>query len=90
MPRAHGIEMVNGSVISNFRLQSLSTDPTELSYGMMWYNSTDNKVKYTTFDDLNNVIIKALGSSNILYGTSVIPPSATGLEDGTIYIQYGE
>ena len=59
-PIHHGITLAPGSSIENLRMEIVATDPSApLAVGRVWYNTTEKKLKYTTLDANDAVIVIA-------------------------------
>jgi hypothetical protein len=57
----HGIELAEKSCIVNCEIESLAQDPEVIRVGRIWYNLTENKIKYSKLDDDDNVIVQTFG-----------------------------
>lgn len=57
----HGIELAKDSFIVNCQIEILDQDPEIINVARIWYNSTEKKIKYSNFDDNNNIIVQTFG-----------------------------
>ena len=51
--KVHGISLAKNSWIENLRLERVSADPSlaqELTGGRLWFNTTDNTIRYTVLN----------------------------------------
>lgn len=62
-PKFHGITLANGSVIENLHIERLAADPTPVTAGRIWVNTTEKKVKFTGLDDTGAVVIHSFSSA---------------------------
>ena len=62
-PKFHGINLANGSVIENLHIERLAADPTPVTAGRIWVNTTEKKVKFTGLDDTGAVVIHSFSSA---------------------------
>jgi len=56
----HGITLADQGFIEKLRIENLDADPTLAAAGRIWYNSTERKVKYSEYDNSNNLIAKSV------------------------------
>ena len=61
----HGLSLSDNSYIENLSLETLSIDPTNVLPFRVWYNTTDNTLKYSDIVD-GNVIIRNITNSDEL------------------------
>lgn len=86
--RVHGIDLLG--YISNLKIETLIEDPVSPEYPRIWYNTTEDALKFTIqVGSSNNVEVKSIGSGGgtVLYGTSATPPDAGSYPNGTLYCQ---
>ncbi|CAB4122409.1 hypothetical protein UFOVP35_14 [uncultured Caudovirales phage] len=57
-PVFHGITLAQNAFVENLNLEILSTDPTPVNAGRIWFNSTDKSVKFSTLDSSGAVIVR--------------------------------
>lgn len=62
-PKFHGINLAAGAVIENLRAERLTSDPTELSAGRLWYNETDRALKFTSLNDAGGIEVQVLADA---------------------------
>ena len=62
-PKFHGINLANGSVIENLHIERLAADPTPVTAGRIWVNTTEKKIKFTGLDDTGAVVIHSFSSA---------------------------
>lgn len=56
-PKFHGITLAQNSWIENLHVERLATDPTPISAGRVWINTTDKVLKFSSLDAGGAVII---------------------------------
>jgi hypothetical protein len=58
----HGITLPAGAFIENMNVEQLAADPTPLSAGRIWFNSTAKLLKFSSLDSEGAVIVQSFGS----------------------------
>jgi hypothetical protein len=61
-PKFHGITLANGSVVENLHIERLAADPTPITAGRLWINTTDKMIKYTGYDAGGAVVVQSFSS----------------------------
>lgn len=64
-PKFHGIQLAANGFIENLRAERLSADPSPMSAGRLWYNTTEKALKYSSLDETGAVVIQTFG--NVAY-----------------------
>ena len=62
-PKFHGISLANGSVIENLHLERLVADPSPVTAGRIWVNTTQKAIKYTGLDASGNVVVHSFSNA---------------------------
>ena len=58
-PIFHGIQLAAGSSLENLHVEILDADPSPVSAGRIWFNSTEKKLKYSSLNSAGAVIVVA-------------------------------
>jgi hypothetical protein len=59
----HGIKLAGNSTADNMHFERLVSDPVPLSYGRVWFNTTDGQFKFSGLDQGGAVTTSVFGSS---------------------------
>ena len=59
-PVFHGITLAANAYVENLNLEILSTDPTPVAAGRVWFNSVEKVVKYSALDSTGAVVVKTI------------------------------
>lgn len=62
-PKYHGITLAANSVIENLHLERLATDPTPVTAGRLWVNTTEKAIKFSGLDAGGAVVIQSFTSA---------------------------
>lgn len=77
----HGISLANNSTADNFHFERLAADPTPLTYGRIWFNTTENTFKYSSINGVGAIEVNVFSSVAAL--TSSINTLTTDLSNET-------
>jgi hypothetical protein len=58
-PIFHGITLADGATLDNLKVEVLASDPNPVGAGRIWFNTTERKLKYSTLNSTNGVIVVA-------------------------------
>ena len=61
-PKFHGIQLALGASIQNAVVENLSADPTPLTSGRIWYNTTAKALKFSSLDSGGAVIVSVVAT----------------------------
>jgi len=78
-PKFHGINLAANGFIENLRVERLAADPSPVSAGRVWYNTTEKALKYSSLDDTGAVVVQAFG--NVTYIDSQVSSEAQARSD---------
>jgi hypothetical protein len=56
-PVFHGIKMAANSWVENFHVETLTSDPSPIAAGRLWYNSTSKVLKFSTLNSSGAVVV---------------------------------
>lgn len=59
----HGIKLAANSTAENMHFERLAADPVPLSFGRVWFNSTDNQFKFSSLDQGGAVTTNVFASA---------------------------
>jgi hypothetical protein len=60
--RFHGIALANNSFAENFHFERLAADPSPITHGRIWFNTTDGSFKYSSLASDGAVVVNAFAS----------------------------
>jgi hypothetical protein len=61
--RFHGIALANNSFAENFHFERLAADPSPITYGRIWFNTTDGSFKYSSLASDGAVAVNVFASA---------------------------
>lgn len=64
--KIHNPILANNSVFKNLHLERLASDPTPLTAGRVWFNTTDKAFKHTTLDAGGAVVVNSFATAEAL------------------------
>ena len=73
--KAHGLTIAQNGYIENMVCESLSSDPSVVEAGRLWFNETEKLFKFSTLDGGGGVIVRAIKA----YCGACITINSTGL-----------
>lgn len=65
-PKFHGITLAQNAFIENLRVERLDADPTPLTAGRIWFNTTEKALKYTSLGESDEVVIHTFGNKQYI------------------------